>query len=140
VPPKTASATALPPLTMPSWPSVVGSTTSSPPSLPPSYAATPPRTLGLTEPRCETRADRESRLCRSLNRVGYELVEADAGQFYIRREGSKVNETCDLFGLCHAGVNSGSGSGGEDRQQHPLDPPWPRRLQVRTCGFMASLS
>jgi hypothetical protein len=40
-------------------------------------------------------ADRGSRLRRSLKRLAYELVDAEAGQFYIRREGSKVNETAD---------------------------------------------
>jgi hypothetical protein len=39
-----------------------------------------------------------------LKRLGYELVKADAGSLYIRREGSKVNETADLFGLDLAGV------------------------------------
>jgi hypothetical protein len=34
------------------------------------------------------------------------LVDADQGQFYIRREGSRVNETADLFGLDLAGVES----------------------------------
>jgi hypothetical protein len=47
---------------------------------------------------------RESRLRRSLKRLGYELVDAERGQFYIRRQGSKVNETADLFGLDLAGV------------------------------------
>jgi hypothetical protein len=43
---------------------------------------------------------RESRLRRSLKRLGYDLVDAEGrGQFYIRRNGSKVNETADLFGL-----------------------------------------
>ena len=46
----------------------------------------------------------ESRLRRSLKRLGYDLVDADAGNFYIRRNGSKVNETTDLFGLDLAGV------------------------------------
>ena len=36
--------------------------------------------------------------------TGYELAEADAGNFYIRRQGSKVNETADLFGLDLAGI------------------------------------
>jgi hypothetical protein len=44
-----------------------------------------------------TTADRESRLRRSMKRLGYDLVDADHGQFYIRREGRKVNETADLF-------------------------------------------
>ncbi len=51
-------------------------------------------------------ADRESRLRRSLKRLGYDLVDADRGQFYIRRNGSKVNETADLFGLDLAGIES----------------------------------
>ena len=52
-----------------------------------------------------TTADREARLRRSLRHLGYDLADADArGHFHIRREGSKVNETPDLFGLDLAGV------------------------------------
>jgi len=51
-----------------------------------------------------TTDSRESRLRRSLRRLGYDLVDAERGNFYIRREGSKVNETADLFGLDLAGV------------------------------------
>ena len=46
----------------------------------------------------------EARLRRSLRRLGYELVDAERGHFHIRREGSKDNETPDLFGLDLAGV------------------------------------
>ena len=49
--------------------------------------------------------DRESRLRRSLKRLGYDLVDAERG-YYIRRAGSKVNETADLFGLDLAGIES----------------------------------
>ena len=51
-------------------------------------------------------ADREDRLRRSLRRLGYDMVVADnrGWLFHIRREGSKVNETPDLFGLDLAGV------------------------------------
>jgi hypothetical protein len=52
-------------------------------------------------------ADHESRLRRSVRRLGYDLVEAAArGHFHIRREGTKVNETPDLFGLDLAGVET----------------------------------
>jgi hypothetical protein len=44
--------------------------------------------------------DREPRLSRSLKRLGYDLVDAEGS----RRNGSKVNETADLFGLDLAGV------------------------------------
>lgn len=49
---------------------------------------------------------REARLRRSLRRLGYDLAEADGRgrRFHIRLEGSKVNETPDLFGLDLAGV------------------------------------
>ena len=43
--------------------------------------------------------DRESRLRHSLKRLGYELVDADGGQYYIRHQGSTVHATADLFGL-----------------------------------------
>ena len=47
------------------------------------------------------------RLRRSLRRLGYDLIDADArGHFYIRCEGSMVNETADLFGLDLAGVEA----------------------------------
>jgi hypothetical protein len=49
-------------------------------------------------------SERESRLRRSLRRLGFEMVEAERGAFYIRLEGCKVNETTDLFGLDLAGV------------------------------------
>ena len=51
-------------------------------------------------------SDREDRLRRSLKRLGYDMVVADkrGWLFFIRREGSKVNETPDLFGLDLAGV------------------------------------
>jgi hypothetical protein len=49
--------------------------------------------------------DRASRLRRFLTRLGYDLVDAEGrGHFYIRRNGSKVNETADLFGLDLTGV------------------------------------
>src|SRR5215813_3830048 len=52
-----------------------------------------------------TTADREARLRRSLRRLGYDLVDADSrGYFHIRREGSKINEMPDLFGLDLAGA------------------------------------
>ena len=50
--------------------------------------------------------DREARLRRSLLRLGFQLVDAERGNFYIRRQGSKVNETADLFGLDLTGVES----------------------------------
>jgi ribosomal protein L27 len=50
--------------------------------------------------------DRESRLRRSLKRLGYDLVEADAGQFYIRHRGTRVHATSDLFGLSLDGVEA----------------------------------
>ena len=40
----------------------------------------------------------------ALRRLGYDLVDAERGQFYIRREGCKVNETADLFGHDLAGI------------------------------------
>ena len=43
--------------------------------------------------------DREARLRRSLKRLGYELADADGGQYYIRHKGSRVHTTSDLFGL-----------------------------------------
>lgn len=46
--------------------------------------------------------DRETRLRRSLKRLGCELVDAERGHFHIRRGGSKVNETADRLDL--AGV------------------------------------
>ena len=46
------------------------------------------------------------RLRRSLRRLGFDLVDAERGHFHIRREGSKVNETPDLFGLDLAGVEA----------------------------------
>jgi hypothetical protein len=51
-------------------------------------------------------ADREARLRRSLRRLGFDMVVADTRGwlFHIRKEGSKVNETPDLFGLDLAGV------------------------------------
>ena len=42
--------------------------------------------------------DRESRLRRSLRRLGYDLIDAEAG-FYIRHQGSRVHATNELFGL-----------------------------------------
>jgi hypothetical protein len=49
--------------------------------------------------------DRATRLRRPLKRMGFDLVEAEhRGHWHIRREGSKVNETADLFGLDLAGV------------------------------------
>ena len=58
------------------------------------------RTAHATDPR-------ESRLRRSLKRLGYDLVDAEGrGHFYIRKEGSKVNETADLVGLDLAGVEA----------------------------------
>jgi hypothetical protein len=52
-------------------------------------------------------ADREARLRRSPRRLGYDLVDAGArGHFHICREGSKVNEGPDLFGLDLAGVEA----------------------------------
>src|SRR5262245_28515075 len=51
--------------------------------------------------------DREARPRRSLKRLGYDLVDADRGQFYIRRAGGKVNETADMFGL-DAGARAGA--------------------------------
>jgi hypothetical protein len=53
-----------------------------------------------------TTAEREARLRRSLRRLGFDLVDAARGHFHIRREGSKVNETPDLFGLDLAGVEA----------------------------------
>jgi hypothetical protein len=51
--------------------------------------------------------DREVRLRRSLRRLGYDLVDAGArGHFHICREGSKINEAPDLFGLDLAGVEA----------------------------------
>jgi len=53
-------------------------------------------------------ADHEARLRRSLRRLGLDLVEADerGRHFHIRREGSKINETPDRFGLDLAGVEA----------------------------------
>ena len=53
-------------------------------------------------------SDREDRLRRSLKRLGYIMVVADncGWLFHIRKEGSKVNETPDLFGLALAGVEA----------------------------------
>jgi hypothetical protein len=51
--------------------------------------------------------DRADRLRRSLRRLGFDLKAAERrGTFYIRKEGSKVNETADLFGLDLAGVEA----------------------------------
>jgi len=50
------------------------------------------------------RIQKESRLRRSLKRMGYDLVDAEAGEFYIRHQGSRVNEIADLFGLDLAGI------------------------------------
>jgi hypothetical protein len=58
-------------------------------------------------PSAHATSDREARLRRSLRRLGYDLVDAGArGRFWTRREGSKVNETPDLFGLDLAGVEA----------------------------------
>jgi hypothetical protein len=51
-------------------------------------------------------ADRESRLRRSLRRLGYDLVDAERGNVHIPRQGSKINETADLFGLDLTGVET----------------------------------
>lgn len=48
--------------------------------------------------------NRKARLRRSLRRLGYDLVDAERGTFHIRRQGSKINETTDLFGLDLTGV------------------------------------
>ena len=58
----------------------------------------------MTRPAHATVNDREARLRRSLLRLGFDLVDAERGNFYIRRQGSKVNETADLFGLDLTGV------------------------------------
>jgi hypothetical protein len=51
--------------------------------------------------------DRADRLRRSLRRLGYALVDAERrGRFNITREGGKVSETADLFGLDLAGVEA----------------------------------
>lgn len=39
-----------------------------------------------------TTNDREFRLRRSLKRLGYDLVDADAGAFYIRHQGSMLTD------------------------------------------------
>jgi hypothetical protein len=58
-------------------------------------------------PSAHATSDRKVRLRRSLRRLGYDLVDAGArGHFHICREGSKVNETPDLFGLDLAGVEA----------------------------------
>ena len=63
--------------------------------------------LAVTRTAHATVNDRESRLRRSSKRLGFELVDAEAGNnFYIRRQGSKVNETADLFGLDLTGVEA----------------------------------
>jgi nucleoside-triphosphatase THEP1 len=49
---------------------------------------------------------RESRLRRSLRRLGYDLVDADAGQSYILHQGSRVHATSDRFGLSLDGVEA----------------------------------
>ena len=48
-----------------------------------------------------TAADRESRLRRSLRRLGYDLAEAGRGRWYVRKEGSKANVSAgmDLAGV-----------------------------------------
>ena len=46
----------------------------------------------------------ESHLRRSVRRLGFELAEVERGNFHIRRQGSKINETADQFGLDLAGV------------------------------------
>ena len=53
-----------------------------------------------------TTDSRECRLRRSLKRLGYDLVDAEAGQFYIRHQGTRVHATSDLFGLSLDGVET----------------------------------
>jgi hypothetical protein len=49
--------------------------------------------------------DRADRLRRSLRRLGYDLKTAERrGRFHITRDGAKVIEGGDLFGLDLAGV------------------------------------
>ena len=55
---------------------------------------------------------RADRLRRSLRRLGHELVDAERG---TRRQGSKINETSDLFGLDprgHRGLDQRAGEEG----------------------------
>ena len=42
---------------------------------------------------------RASRLHRALKRLGYDLIDAERGNYPIRRSGSKVNETADPLDL-----------------------------------------
>jgi hypothetical protein len=52
-------------------------------------------------------SDRAARLRRSLKRLGFDLVDAERrGRFHITREGAKVAESGDLFGLDLAGVEA----------------------------------
>jgi hypothetical protein len=52
-----------------------------------------------------TTSDRADRLRRSLRRLGYDLKDGERrGRFNITREGAKVSEGGDLFGLDLAGV------------------------------------
>jgi hypothetical protein len=50
---------------------------------------------------------REARLQRSLKRLGYELVDADEGNFYIRCDGRRVHDAeSDLLGFSIDGVEA----------------------------------
>jgi hypothetical protein len=52
-------------------------------------------------------SSRADRLRRSLKRLGYDMVDAERrGRFQIRREGSKIEEGGDLYGLDLAGVEA----------------------------------
>ena len=52
--------------------------------------------------------DRADRLCRSLRRLGYDLVDGERrGRFHITRDGAQISEGGDLFGLDLAGVEAG---------------------------------
>ena len=53
----------------------------------------------MTRPAHTLVGDRGARLRRSLKRLGFELVDADGGQYYIRHQGRTVHATADLFGL-----------------------------------------
>jgi hypothetical protein len=52
-------------------------------------------------------SDREARLRRSLRRLGFDLKEAERrGRFHITREGAKIEEQGDLFGIDLAGIEA----------------------------------
>ena len=58
----------------------------------------------MNRPTHATVNDREARLRRSLLRLGFQLIDAERGNFHIRKQGRRAHATSDLFGLSLDGV------------------------------------